>query len=74
MDKLFTGSIDQLLGQGLPGIVIAVLAFVAWRFFKLYAETQEKRVTETRESVKAMEENTGALEALTTLIRDRRSL
>lgn len=73
MEQGLTGSIDKLLQLGLPGVVIIALGFVCWRLFKLYADTQEKRIAEGREAVKAIEQNTAALENLSDVIRARRS-
>lgn len=72
MEHGLTGSIDGLLQLGLPGIIIIGLAFVCWRLFKLYTDIQEKRIVEAREGVKAIEQNTAALEHLAEVIRTRR--
>lgn len=74
MEKGLTGSIDQLLQLGLPGIIILALAWVAWRLFRRYDEIQEKRIAEGREGIEALNTNTAALEALTSLIKDRRPI
>lgn len=74
MEKGFTGSVDQLLQLGLPGVVILALAYVAWRLFQRYDQAQEKRITEGREGVAALNSNTAALEALAELIKDRRPI
>lgn len=79
MEHAVTGATDLLLAQyGLAGIVILALAFVAWRFFKLYEAAQkqvvalqETRVAEAKESVKALEGNTDALNRLAETVRDR---
>lgn len=73
MERGISGSIDSLLQLGLPGVVIIILGFVAWRLHKLYAETQEKRIAEGREAVKAIEQNSAALDNLSEVIRSRRA-
>lgn len=73
MEQGLSGSVDQLLQLGLPGVVIIGLGFFAYRVFKLYTEVQERRIAEARETVKAMEQNTAALESLTAVIQARRT-
>ena len=64
-----TAAIQRLGEYGLAGIVIMVLGVVTWRLFKLYNEVQEKRFAEARESTKALENNTAALEGMGDVIR-----
>lgn len=74
MEQGLTGSVNQLLQLGLPGIIILALAWVSWKLFKRYDEAQERRIAEGRESVEALNANSAALEALATLIKDRRPI
>lgn len=71
MDQIVQGAGAALLSLGLPGIIILALGYACYRLFGLYIEVQEKRVAEGRETVKAVEENTSALDRLTDLVRDR---
>jgi hypothetical protein len=78
LDHGVTGSVDEILKLGLPGVVILALAFTNWRFFKLYcttqtklSELQEKRVVEGKEGVEALKEATVAIDRLSDLVRDR---
>ena len=73
METALTGGIDELLKEGIPGLVILALGFVSWRLFKLYTDTQEKRIAESTEAVKAMTAMTTAVEGLADLIKDRRT-
>lgn len=70
MDKAISGSIDALLQLGIAGVVILALGFVCWRMFAKYDAAQEKRIAEGRESVKALETNTDALNRLTDRLND----
>jgi len=66
-------AITELLKLGLPGIVIIALAIGYLNKDKKLDETQEKRIAESRESIKAIEQSTNALESLTEVLRDRRA-
>lgn len=72
MDNLLKGVGETLLSLGLPGVIIIGLAFAVYNLFKLYAETQEKRIVEAREAVKAIEANTAAIDTLSDLVRSDR--
>lgn len=73
MDTLLESVGEVLLSLGLPGVIIIGLAFTVYNLFKLYAQTQEKRIVEAREAVKAIEANTAAIDTLSDLVRcDRR--
>lgn len=74
MDNLLKGVGDTLLALGLPGVIIIALGYGVYRLFGLYIEVQEKRIAEGRETVKALESNTAALDNLTDLIRDRKEV
>ena len=79
MEGAVSGSVEILLAQyGLVGIVIMVLLFVCWRFFKMYEAAHEKlnalqetRVAEVKESVRALEANSDAMNRLAETVRDR---
>lgn len=73
MEHAVAGGVDELLKQGLLGLVILALGFFAYRLFSLFVETQEKRIEESKESLKALGNNTDALKSLADLIKDRRT-
>lgn len=66
-------AITELLKLGLPGIVILALAYAYLRKDNKIDEINEKRIAEARESVKAIEQSTNALETLTEVLRDRKA-
>ncbi len=69
MDAIIQGFLDQ----GILGLVIVGLGFIAWRLWSKYDEIQEKRIAESRESIKAIEQNTNTLDTLVELLRDRKA-
>ena len=69
MDAVIQGFLDQ----GVLGLVIIGLGFIAWRLWSKYYEIQEKRIAESRESIKAIEQNTNTLDTLAELLRDRKA-
>ena len=69
MDAVIQGFLDQ----GVLGLVIIGLGFIAWRLWSKYDEMQEKRIAESRESIKAIEQNTNTLDTLAELLRDRKA-
>jgi len=60
-----------LLAYGLPGIIILGLGLAYLRKDAKLDEVQEKRIAESRESIKAIEQNTNTLEAMTEVLKDR---
>lgn len=72
MDSVLADVTKALLALGFPGIVIIALGFVSWRLWKENGEVQEKRLTDMRSSVEAINKNTNALENLTDILRDRK--
>jgi hypothetical protein len=66
-------AITELIKLGLPGIVILALAYAYLRKDNKIDEINEKRIAEARESVKAIEQSTNALEGLTDILRDRKA-
>jgi hypothetical protein len=60
-----------LLEQGVLGLVILLLIIAVVYLFKAHQNIQEKRVVESRESIKAIEANTNTLETLTEVLRER---
>lgn len=74
MEAGLTGSVEQLLQLGLPGIIILALAWVSWKLFQRFDQVQEKRIAEGREVVEALNANTASLDALVELIKDRRPI
>lgn len=67
MDAVVKGFLDQ----GVLGLVIIGLGFALIYVFKLYNEVQEKRIAESREGVKAIEQNTNTLDTMTEVLRER---
>lgn len=66
-------AITELLKLGLPGVVILALAIAYLKKDAKIDEINEKRIAEARESVKAIEQSTNALEGLTDILRDRKA-
>lgn len=66
-------AITELLKLGLPGVVILALAIAYLKKDAKIDEINEKRIAEARESVKAIEQSTNALETLTEVLRDRKA-
>ena len=58
--------------EGILGLIIVALGFAVIYLFKQYRDIQEKRIAESRETTKAIEQNTNTLETLGELLRDRR--
>lgn len=56
---------------GLPGIIIIGLCWFALQKDKKLSEVQEARIAEARESVRALEANAAATEALTEALRSK---
>lgn len=69
MEAVITG----FLAQGLPGLIIVALGFTVYKLYNKYDEVQEKRIAESREAVKAIEQSTNTLDTLTELLRDRKA-
>lgn len=67
MDSVIKGFLDQ----GVLGLVIIGLGFAVVYLFNKYSDIQEKRIAESRESIKAIEQSTNTLETLTEVLRDR---
>lgn len=60
-----------LLSYGLPGVVILGLGLAYLRKDAKLDEVQEKRIAESRDSIKAIEQNTNTLETMTEVLRER---
>lgn len=69
MDSVVKGFLDQ----GVLGLVIIALGTISWRLWSKYDEIQEKRIAESRESIKAIEQNTNSMDTLAELLRDRKA-
>jgi hypothetical protein len=63
--------IQQLLALGMPGLVIIGLAYISYRFYNRNLELTETLIQMTRETVKAQEAATDAINRLTDLLRSR---
>ena len=57
--------------QGIFGIIILALGYGFVRLWNQKDELQEKRIAESRESIKAIEQNTNTLETMTEVLRER---
>lgn len=82
LEKILVGTFDALLSQGPFGLLLIGMGLAIWRLWKdnqtLRAENvlarqensaiQEKRITESRESINALNHNTSALNTLTQII------
>jgi hypothetical protein len=69
MDAVVAG----LLDQGILGLMIVGLGFSSVKLWSKYDEIQEKRIAESREIIKAVEQNTNTLDILVELMRDRKA-
>lgn len=67
MDKVIQGFLDQ----GVLGLIIIGMGFAVVALARAYNAIQEKRIAESRESIKAIETNTNTLETLTEVLRER---
>lgn len=56
-----TGAGNILLQMGLPGLVIAGLAYTSKKLFDRYCDVQEKRIMEAQAQTTALNANTAAL-------------
>lgn len=74
MEEALQKAIEYLLSQGIPGIVILGLG---WAVYKLYTRNQDLHDTlyqVGRESVKANEATTAAINRLTDLLMSRNTV
>lgn len=67
MDAVTTGFLEQ----GVLGLVIVSLGFAVVLLYRKVNEIYEKRIAESRESIKAIEQNTNTLETMTEVLRER---
>jgi hypothetical protein len=67
VDSVVKGFLDQ----GVLGLVILGLGFAVVYLFGKYSDIQEKRIAESRESIKAIEQNTNTLDTMTEVLRER---
>lgn len=79
MDAFVQYALEYLKAQGLLGIIVVVLIYIAWNlnksrdaerlvFSKEKDDLQEKRLAEAKENILALHANTTALNALTMAI------
>lgn len=64
-----TGVTGMLLDKGLLGLAALVLGWVSFKLFQRLQDVQDKRIAESRESVKALTDAATAIEQLSDLIR-----
>lgn len=72
MDEVVKGAGAFLVSQGPIGILCLVLMFACYRLFGLYVDSQDKRITEARESAKALAETAHSLDTLTDAVLQSR--
>lgn len=63
--------VDVFLTKGILGAIIVALGFVVVVLWRKYDDIQEKRIAESRESIKAIEQNTNTLDTMTEVLRER---
>lgn len=63
--------IKAFADKGILGLVAVALGYAFYRLWGKYEEVQEKRIAESRESIKAIEQNTNTLETMTEVLRER---
>jgi predicted negative regulator of RcsB-dependent stress response len=68
-DQALTGVSAFLFTQGILGVCVLVLGWVAWRFFTLYTTTQEKRVEEAQAFADTLLATTRSQDATTALLK-----
>jgi hypothetical protein len=69
LEESVPGVTTFLLSQGVLGAFCLILLAAVWRLFGLYADSQEKRITEGRETVTAVLSYANAIEQLAELIK-----
>lgn len=65
------GVTKALLDQGILGIIVLLLIGAVVFLYKKVNDVQEKRIAESREGIKAVEQNTNTLDTLTEVLRER---
>lgn len=58
-----------LLGNGALGVMCLCLIIACVRLFSLYIQVQEQRITEARDTIRVLADNTKALETSTDVVR-----
>ena len=71
MADVFDSIAKALLELGFPGIVIIVLGFVSYKLYGNNSDLHEKRLSDSRSAIDAINANTNTLNSLTELLRDR---
>lgn len=64
MESIFEAFAEIIKQHGLPGAIIALLAYGLHRLAGMYHEVQTGRVEDGREAVRALEANTTSLREL----------
>jgi hypothetical protein len=67
MDKV----IEAFADKGILGLICIALGFTVVRLWGKNDEIQEKRIAESRESIKAIEQNTNTLDMMTEVLKER---
>lgn len=62
---------QQLIGQGVLGVVCVILLLALRELFKRLMDSQEKRIAEAVENRAAVERNTSALNVITEVVKAR---
>ena len=63
-----SGIATQLLGMGLPGIIIMSLGYAVVKLFNLLQANNEARITEAKACVEALSANATALDEISKLV------
>lgn len=69
MEPLITALAKVLEGLGITGILIGLLAVACWYFLTQWQASQEARIVEGKEAVKAINSMQDALERLTDVLK-----
>lgn len=69
MDALIKAFADVLQGLGVTGVLIGLLAVACWYFLTQWQASQEARIVEGKEAVKAINSMQDALERLTDVLK-----
>lgn len=69
MDKLVEALAEVLKGLGITGVLIGLLAVACWYFLTQWQASQEARIVEGKEAVKAINATQDALERLTDVLK-----
>jgi ribose 5-phosphate isomerase RpiB len=72
METILQSVADIVRDNGLVGVVIVALGYGWYRLANLYHEAQSARIEDGKDAVRALEQNTTALNQLIDTVRNRR--